>query len=553
MTNVPPNQQQALPDPRHFIKPEQVSKLPHLNDNQKANYTQGITNLWQKLNNLPEGNPDRIAAHKKLAEVSNNLKVNMKKWEQAQQHNGARPVSQGQPTQQDGRPQTSAQPPAQERFSESTLRALKSQSFIVPQSITAQGQEASQQWVREAQHKYALYFQKYETATIKLNELSKLASSRQAQGTTFSVEDAAKLNAHKHQYQRGQQEAKEFLNRFKTQQDGYKLHQNQVGNARMNIPQNLNAQAQNPDHSRAGNAGPQPMQPQIPSEHQGQPHTVSSALDAARNQAGSTGRSAMSPVNPGQPQGLPATSQGPTSQNGIAQNQTQNSHPHLNINTGTGQPHPNHSSPQVMNPQSAAPSQGPHPLSHKAAVDQSARQYQQPNNYQQSTPQSSTHAHPQIGNRDPQNNNNVKMPIPKDLKIPLPQPVAMGPARPTLTGGPSNGAQGSMGQPAIQKYPGFVLEGEGERVLSKKKLQELVRQVTGGGGGEGEEEEGLTAEVEEVLPHSLLNNHSNILIKTSDPPSGRRRLRGPSYRERLPPREAPPGFNSRTPRYPVDP
>jgi transcription initiation factor TFIID subunit 12 len=55
-----------------------------------------------------------------------------------------------------------------------------------------------------------------------------------------------------------------------------------------------------------------------------------------------------------------------------------------------------------------------------------------------------------------------------------------------------------MGQPAIQRHPGYVLEGEGERVLSKKKLEELVRQVTGGTGGEGDEGESLTAEVEEV-------------------------------------------------------
>ena len=59
---------------------------------------------------------------------------------------------------------------------------------------------------------------------------------------------------------------------------------------------------------------------------------------------------------------------------------------------------------------------------------------------------------------------------------------------------------GPMGQPAIQRHPGYVLEGEGERVLSKKKLEELVRQVTGGTGGEGEEGESLTAEVEEVSP-----------------------------------------------------
>jgi len=55
-----------------------------------------------------------------------------------------------------------------------------------------------------------------------------------------------------------------------------------------------------------------------------------------------------------------------------------------------------------------------------------------------------------------------------------------------------------MGQPAIVKPPPFQLEGaEGGGVLSKKKLDELVRQVTGGGEGLGGES--LTPEVEEAM------------------------------------------------------
>ena len=496
MSHIPPSQQ-PLPDPRSLIKPDQVAQIKHFTDQQRANYTAGITKLWGQMK-LPEGHPDHVAAHKKLAEVTNNIKLSMKKnqTEQVQQQNGTRPVSQGQPTQQDIRPSTGAPPQAREAFSESTMRNLRSQSFIVPPNVSAQGQEASQQWVRDAQHKFAQHYQRYEQSSNKLNELSQLASTRQAQGKPFSAEEEQKVNHHKHSFQRSQQESKDYLNKFRSQQESYKQHQNQIGNLGMTPPPNPNSQVPISDHSHSVDVGLQSTQPQVPSEHQGQPHTVSSALDAARNQAGSTNRPTMSPATSG-PQGPPLMNPGPTSQNGVAQGQPQNSHPNLNINTGTGQSHQIHSSPQVANPHSAPPSQGPHPLSHRAAVDQAARSYAQPN-YQQSTPQSSTHAHPQMGNRDPQNNNNVKMPIPKDLKIPQPQPVAMGPARPTLTGGPSNGAQGSMGQPAIQKHPGYVLEGEGERVLSKKKLQELVRQVTGGGGGEGEEEEGLTAEVEEV-------------------------------------------------------
>lgn len=87
---------------------------------------------------------------------------------------------------------------------------------------------------------------------------------------------------------------------------------------------------------------------------------------------------------------------------------------------------------------------------------------------------------------------NAKMQITKNLNINPHSPVTVPPARPTF-GGPGNGPPGMMGQPAIQKAPGFILEGEGDRVLSKKKLDELVRQVTGGGDGDG-----LTADVEEV-------------------------------------------------------
>jgi transcription initiation factor TFIID subunit 12 len=58
---------------------------------------------------------------------------------------------------------------------------------------------------------------------------------------------------------------------------------------------------------------------------------------------------------------------------------------------------------------------------------------------------------------------------------------------------------GVMGQPALQKTPAFSLEADGEqRVLSKKKLDELVRQVTGvTNAGEGNEV--LSVEVEEAI------------------------------------------------------
>lgn len=106
-----------------------------------------------------------------------------------------------------------------------------------------------------------------------------------------------------------------------------------------------------------------------------------------------------------------------------------------------------------------------------------------------------------FGSREREQLNNPKMPIPRHLNVTSPQAVHMGQARPTMSG-PTNGAPGPMGQPVIPRPPPFQLEGEGDRVLSKRKLDELVRQVTGGS------EEALTPEVEEVsyLQASILTH-----------------------------------------------
>jgi len=112
------------------------------------------------------------------------------------------------------------------------------------------------------------------------------------------------------------------------------------------------------------------------------------------------------------------------------------------------------------------------------------------------------HSHPSVSApREAQNIITNKMPIPKHLPeraAAPPQPVSINQSRPTLSGGPSNSGNGVLSQPVLAKTPGYSMEGEGDRVLSKKKLDELVRQVTGGGQGlEGGE--GLAPDVEESI------------------------------------------------------
>ncbi|KAF4949621.1 hypothetical protein FSARC_13429 [Fusarium sarcochroum] len=122
-----------------------------------------------------------------------------------------------------------------------------------------------------------------------------------------------------------------------------------------------------------------------------------------------------------------------------------------------------------------------------------------PNVPQQPTPQGHPHAHPPQPQQTPMQS---KMPIPKVLPekaTAVPQGVAIGggvnTGRPTMSQG-SGTLGGVMNQPAMARIPAYNHEAEGDHVLSKKKLDELVRQVCGGP-AEGQDGNLLTPEVEE--------------------------------------------------------
>ncbi|RAQ99618.1 transcription initiation factor TFIID subunit 12 [Stemphylium lycopersici] len=149
-----------------------------------------------------------------------------------------------------------------------------------------------------------------------------------------------------------------------------------------------------------------------------------------------------------------------------------------------------HQQSNSPHPQSATATGPPVPLSHQAAVSAANRSYTDPQ--RTNTPMQQGGQGGNFGSREREQLNNPKMPIPRHLNVTSPQAVHMGQARPTMSG-PTNGAPGPMGQPVIPRPPPFQLEGDGDRVLSKRKLDELVRQVTGGS------EEALTPEVEEAV------------------------------------------------------
>ena len=84
--------------------------------------------------------------------------------------------------------------------------------------------------------------------------------------------------------------------------------------------------------------------------------------------------------------------------------------------------------------------------------------------------------------------------IRKNLQVSEPKAVQMPPAGPTL-----NGGLGQLSQPVIPALPGYVLESSDNcRPSSKKRLNEVVREVVGLGQDGGEGGKWLTPDVEEA-------------------------------------------------------
>lgn len=504
-----PSAPQGFPSTANLIKPEMVPKLIHLPESTRAQYEAGVKKLWEQLSAHPQSSMEYQQAYKRLVDATSQLRASINKYKAEQaaiqaaqaghathpgQNDGTRSAGHGQ---HDPRQYAHINPSNGhlQGFSENVMMQVRSQPFRVPPQIEALGPERRTQWQRDAKMRYAHNLQRCENAGQKLREMDQEIRARKAAGHKFSPEEGHALNSRKNQLEKALQESKEYIRQWNANQELILMSHNGAS-------EYSGKQVNSIEQPHAPTLIQQQNNTDVPGQH----HTVNSAVEAARNRSLTSGRSTISPSIPAQT--------GPSNANKLENGQHSGSHelplnsqPTPVISSGASTQTQPHNNQPGSTPQSATP-QSVRPLSHKAAMAEAAHSYTSQPNFQPPTSQSSGHAHPQIGggNHDqpknqqtPQQNlTNPRMPIPKDLKVTPPQPVPMGLARPTLTGGPTNGAMGPMGQPAIQKHPGYVLEGDGERVLSKKKLEELVRQVTGGSGVESEEGETLSAEVEEV-------------------------------------------------------
>lgn len=436
----------------------------------------------------------------------------------------ARPPSQGQTEQSSTQAQAGTmnngsmnqagnqQPRPQPKISPKLLEHVNNFPFVIPQGFTT-GTPAAEAWVKDQKSKYLKALVSMEGGASRVQTIDAITKSRLAEGNPLTADEEKDFKAKKEAAQAGYNEAKRYVDSFRNAQNVARTAQ---AGANQGTSQNTTL-----TNSAPANGGPAPVRPQMSVQQNPNPalqntQAITDAIAAAKNQQNqqmSNNRPPMGsqPMSMSQAPQMPSQN-APSQQMNMAQQQGQppnlKTEPGLppQINTAITQMQ-NQGRPMQNSPQSAAPrsggmppqsatSQQPQALSHQDALHQAARSYS--NNVPTSTVMGQGHTHPsQQMPREPNVMTN-KMPIPKHLPeraTAPPQPAQMPQSRPTYSGGPSNAGNGVLGQPVLTKIPPFSMEGEENRVLSKKKLDELVRQVTGGGGLDGES---LAPDVEEV-------------------------------------------------------
>ncbi|KAI2616863.1 hypothetical protein GGR54DRAFT_609142 [Hypoxylon sp. NC1633] len=404
--------------------------------------------------------------------------------------------------------------------------------------------ERTSSWITEMKQRYLRFMMQMETLKLRMAKYEAILKERQEKNS-LSPEEFKKLQDSRNQDHKNYVEAQRFVEGVRSQIRNAQNPQNggaqgpsaQPGRGQPMPAQNVNTAATNhPMHAAAA--------------------TVSAAMDVAKNQqiAASRHQQPQAQSAPQQQPGTPATPATPAIQSHPTSNtqpvQVKNepsnsnmAHPPPPVNTALAAASssaqlpsvgtPTQPSGRVQTPQSAGQQSTMsqvRPLSHAAAVNRansSTNVTAQSNNSSGSVPPttpaatglvnnpshaSHSHAHPQPSTPAL----NSKMPIAKTLPAKAtetPQAVSIGggtaAGRPSYGGGSATSG-GVMGQPVIAKMPAPQFDAEGEHVLSKKKLDELVRSVCGGAapGGDGNY---LTPDVEESVLNVADNFVDNVI------------------------------------------
>ncbi|KAE8448212.1 hypothetical protein EG329_009642 [Mollisiaceae sp. DMI_Dod_QoI] len=537
-------QQQQRPKP-HLFRPDQMKMLPDSFPNEdKLKWEQGLRSLWSQIEKNDPQSQAHQDAKRKLFEFSRTLTAKLQshraaaqqaaqqsqQGQSSQQNAATRPPSQGQQEQNQAAQgggenagsgvsaaqlQQQQQPRAPPKISPKLMEHVSNFPYQIPSSMTAGTPEAAK-WIQDAKSRYLKALVAMEGGSSRVQTIDTIIKQRAAEGKSLNPEEEKDFKEKREAAQKTYNDAKTYVDSFRAQQNQQRGGTANTGSGSQGPPAAGNT------NTGGNNAGQAPVRPQMNVQQASNPaqqntQTVNAAIEAAKNQQMGGSRAPMAQNGqmsqpPQMPtQNAPSQPALPPQQAGQPQNIKTEAGIPPQINTSITQIQGNQGRPMQNSPQSAVPrsagipqsatsqqQQQPQALSHSDALHQAARSYSNP--VPTTTVMGQGHSHPQAVPRE-QNVMTNKMPIPKHLPeraTAPPQPVQMQQSRPTYSGGPSNTGNGVISQPVLTKTPNFTMEGEGDRVLSKKKLDELVRQVTGGGQGL-ENGEGLAPDVEESV------------------------------------------------------
>ena len=445
-----------------------------------------------------------------------------------------------------GRPNPQAAAAQRVKIPEHIMNHVNKMSFRPTTQITEKTGGNASKWVEEMKERYGRALMTMESSKQKIAQIDKLINDRNAAGNPFKEEEMRQLSIRKDQQMRFHQDAHKWVESVRRQHGG-------MGQAAATATAATQPPAQGNAAQATATGTPTPSQNNLqatqqnntPTNTQNAPTPVNAGIDAAQKQAqmATTGRPSPAAGTPNATQQQPSrpvasVQQPPQAPQVQPQTiKTEPGHPapiNAAMAAAASQGQSGTSTPggRVQTPQAATPTTTGGParaLSHSAAMNIANQRAAgtpgvAPMLGQQSaagTPASAGGAvnqgimgsgvqqqqgHPHAHPTQPQQATlQSKMPIPKQLPeraTTVPQGVAVGggvnTGRPTMTQG-SGTLGGVMNQPTMNRIPAYNHEAEGDHVLSKKKLDELVRQVCGGS-AEGQDGNLLTPEVEEVNP-----------------------------------------------------
>ncbi|KAL2211048.1 hypothetical protein CC79DRAFT_1366421 [Sarocladium strictum] len=407
---------------------------------------------------------------------------------------------------------------AKPRLPDHIMQHLNKMNIQPPASYAAGKSQAEiQRWIDDAKDRYGKALLQMDTTKKQMNQFEKLAKDRAESGNPLNETEMATLNQRKDQQMKAWHEAKSWADSFRKQVQANNSANAPAPAAAGQQPA-AQAQAQQPQ------AAATPVNPALEAAKQQQANRATNPPQTPVHPPQRPGPSIQQPANPQQPKQEQPTQQTPVNapQPQAMQQARAATQPVPPTGPASGQGRAlTHSAAlslansRASNTPGSAPIQGQPQQPQQQAGNgagtpgSAGPQSQGAMNVQQGHP----HAHP--GTQQPPTIQS-KMPIPKQLPeraMSVPSGVTVGggvaPGRPTMSQG-SGTLGGVMSQPAVAKVQAYNHEAEGDHVLSKKKLDELVRQVCGGT-AEGQEGNMLTPDVEESVLNMADSFVDNVL------------------------------------------